>query len=674
MVEGGRVNTVRNHWWQLALGASLLSLAWGWSSLGAQEPLRITLSAPAICEQDWVWGGAAAYVTVQWQVSGGQSPYEVMINGELYDDVEGRLDVFCSSQQPGARTSGPITIQATVTDGAGQQASALADIYALLVLNSAPFQADEIAGGETYRVHQVILTLPSDSAVRVGGYLSADCASRGPDCDDRFALWYRAPGDARSSSLWIRRWTRTEHSRTLVGESYKTGDIDVETLSFDQRRANQYFDDLFSLVGQAPRQYQVTTPRVGPDDPQLELKLYAPTYCLTGLGQYQPKRVDVSWEVLNGRGPYEVTIAGQRYMGRTGRVEVLCSAGPRVADGGHQRLQGTVVDADGRIDSGRVDMYAIGWTHQREDGSFAGLPHRLHDLVMIYPPEWGESVTLVDDGLAGEYHNWTDSDGRNRSEESSRYTFTDGDTTASFLIGNHTGTVYERTPREEASAALNVMFDKLLGSLGQAPALPEGFVESNAPLELSAFLVPTVCEISSNGYGDSTLYWTARGGRWWPLQVEVLGNVQRSSPTGLRCQNLRDANEVVIQVSDYGSGGNKTELRLPIITRQTDFENASHFHATLPSNFGALLPERGYCVTGERFTLQPSPYNTSPISEVSLHDGRDSWRGGTDIECPSRPGWLRITREIQSSRGPERTIYSSFVLPVQQARPERTAQ
>ena len=332
----------------------------------AQAPLRITLDAPSTCEARIYYNAYLEVdsepLLVDWRVTGGTAPYEVLINSEPYQGDSGQVSMTCRSLKPDTDVSGPITIQATVTDNAGRRASALADVYALRVYDRglSKYSQDVLRPGETYRVHQLLLTMPLDEVVYLGNFQSADCERWGPDCDDRFNIW--TTDGYPSSSLWIRRWTGTEYARTLEGEPFVRAEINEDELRYTKRADSRLFDAVLELIGQPPRRYQVTEPRSGPDDPNLKLRLYAPTYCVARGEHFNVLGVDVSWEIAGGRGPYEVTISGQRYLGQTGSVWVPCGPTRRLPDdweGEPWPVQGTVVDANGRISSSRVDMYAL---------------------------------------------------------------------------------------------------------------------------------------------------------------------------------------------------------------------------------------------------------------------------------------------------------------------------
>lgn len=655
-------------WWVVVAVAILAA----WSSVDAEEsPLQITLDAPAICETEPRSDFITETVEVGWQVNGGRAPYELLIGGELYQGASGLLEVPCNRWAWDRVGSGPITIQATVTDANGQKASALGDIYALRRISRTPRGSYEMLAGETYRVHQLLVTMPLDGGADVSRYVTDDCNTWRSDCADRFQIWLRNPGDIRASSLWIRRWTGTEHSRVLVGEEFAFGQLDEADLVWDQQVASDFFDSVLGLIGEEPRVYRVTQP-VGPEDPGMAMKLYAPTYCLVGLGPHQHEYVDVSWSVNGGRDQLEVTIAGERYVGREGRVKVPCGLGWLQPRGGHQRLQGTAVDADGRSTSARADMYAIGHSFESYESLPEPRPYRIGDLVVLFPPEIGTTVTAGPGWHEGFRHCWITDENVSVCENAVRLTFMDGERSASFVLGLRTATIHERTPRGDATPALNGAIDRLIGSLGTPPPLPDGFVESSAPLEITAFVDPAVCEYDRYG-GSGDLYWTATGGRWWPLSVTVNGRHSGRAPTFLECQEVEPAGEVTIEVSEYGSSPARETMRVPVMVRETDFENNRYDSGSW--GVRSRLPAIGYCLTGQRFPLDDAAANDGlQVTEAQAHDGLERWSGETVLPCALLPGWMQVTTSVPSQYGPERMIELSYVLPVRQNQPERSAE
>ena len=624
-------------WWAFVAVAILVA----WSSASAAEPpLEIMLDAPAICESEPTNRVMTELVMVRWEVSGGQAPYELLIDGELYEGASGAVEVPCNRWAWDRVGSGPITIQATVTDASGQKASALADIYALQRISRTPRGSYEMLAGETYRVHQLLMTMPAEGGANVSRYVTDDCETWRADCTDRFQIWLRNPGDIWASSLWIRRWTGSEHSRVLVGDEYALGQLDDADLVWDQRVASEFFDSVLGLIGDEPRVYRVTRP-VGPEHAEMTMKVSAPTYCLVGLGPHQHEYVDVSWSVSGGRDQLEVTIAGERYVGRDGRVQVPCGLGWQQPRGGHQRVQGTVVDADGRSASGRADIYAIGHSFESYESLPEPRPFRVGDVVMLFPPEIGQTVMAGAGWREGFRHCWINDENISDCENAVRLTFMDGEQTATFVLGLRTTTIHERTPRGDATPALNNAIDKLIDSIGKPPPLPDGFVESSAPLEITAFVDPAVCEYQRYG-GSADLYWTATGGRWWPLNVSVDGRHAGRAPTFIDCLQVEPAAEMVIEVSEYGSSPARETLRVPVVARETDFENSRYDSGSW--QLRSRLPTIGYCLTGERFPLDDAVANDGlQFGEVQAHDGLERWSGVAELTCASLPGWMQVT-------------------------------
>ena len=194
------------------IGASVAVLILAGSLARAQSPpLKISLSGPEICENDAFssYQGLAIdppEIEVAWIVSGGAAPYKVLVHGVRQSGDSGRIRVHCSVWSDGWRsTSGDLAVAATVTDAEGRQASAVHDIYSIRSYRqignqstvNAAYATHRLLGGETYRVHGHLLTIPGDYAVQMREHLSTDCASPGPDCLDRFRLeLYEPTGSA----------------------------------------------------------------------------------------------------------------------------------------------------------------------------------------------------------------------------------------------------------------------------------------------------------------------------------------------------------------------------------------------------------------------------------------------------------------------------------------------
>ena len=189
--------------------------------VGQTEPLRLTLSAPQICETTpsvkGVGGRIDAHgrseiytigwrvpgeVEVAWAVSGGSGPYSLTIDGNTRDGLgafegaEGTGWVSCALThgeafflEPGGYVVTDVadapryfhgepevdsrlkTIAATVTDATGATAEASVDIYVILELGSG---GDRLEAGNTYRVFGGLLTVPDEIDLEILGGIDGD--------------------------------------------------------------------------------------------------------------------------------------------------------------------------------------------------------------------------------------------------------------------------------------------------------------------------------------------------------------------------------------------------------------------------------------------------------------------------------------------------------------------
>ena len=183
---------------------------------GQTEPLRLTLSAPQICEttpsMKVVGGRIDAHgrseiytigwrlpgeVEVAWAVNGGSGPYTLTIDSEMRDGLgafegaKGTGWVSCALthgeaffQDPDGYVvtnvadapryfheepevdSGLKKIAATVTDAMGATAEASVDVYVILELGGA---GDRLGAGKTYRVFDQLVTVPEEINLEING-------------------------------------------------------------------------------------------------------------------------------------------------------------------------------------------------------------------------------------------------------------------------------------------------------------------------------------------------------------------------------------------------------------------------------------------------------------------------------------------------------------------------
>ncbi|MCY4620101.1 MAG: hypothetical protein OXD50_16335 [Chloroflexi bacterium] len=205
-----------------AVTALLGALSAGCGSVGEQLSLRLSVDRQ-ICETErarsvsggesyrdedgnWVerttifgWTGIST-VRVQWQASGGQQPYSLVIDsippykGRTSSGSSGARMIGCADNSVGIAheydllrieeplyradpqvDSGWKTIRAVVTDANGQTAEATTRVY--VILNTGDWR-HVFRGGETHRVFGRLMTVPDRVNFRIGEYSSE---SRGPD-------------------------------------------------------------------------------------------------------------------------------------------------------------------------------------------------------------------------------------------------------------------------------------------------------------------------------------------------------------------------------------------------------------------------------------------------------------------------------------------------------------
>ncbi len=235
------------------------------------EPLTITVSAPDVCEvrrplqsihtvihaQDasgnrpdptvtryWPWDGGGT-MEVSWEVSGGEPPYYVLINGQPVDGASGTVELSCAmshgvyqSHPVHGRTvaeapltdSGVLEIEAEVSDQSltGGRAKATTKTYALLSAD----HDHTLRGGQTYRIAGRLMTIPEGMAMQMGDYLGLALQlhvvrGEGPS-EQRPWIMVKVAGHIDYSEPWWeayeqRRWLgdgRPFASATALGEQF----------------------------------------------------------------------------------------------------------------------------------------------------------------------------------------------------------------------------------------------------------------------------------------------------------------------------------------------------------------------------------------------------------------------------------------------------------------------
>ena len=249
---------------------------------GTPEPLTLTLTAASqICEttpaqeyaggvsyQDsegnWVierhstgWDNVSE-TRVTWAVSGGTSPYTLLIDSETRDadqtyvGASGTASVSCALRfgetfiygEDGRRyrtqpevDSGLKTIRATATDSAGATANASANVYVVLKVGGS---GDILQSGKTYRVLGTLLTVPeSVDHMSIGGFIDTDGGS-----GTLVGL-----GVADRGWILVRLGDLAEVDRSTRSASAGDGEVAV---SASERELDAQMDQVMDSIGRLP--------------------------------------------------------------------------------------------------------------------------------------------------------------------------------------------------------------------------------------------------------------------------------------------------------------------------------------------------------------------------------------------------------------------------------------
>ena len=275
------------------------------SDSSVAEPLSLTLSGPKICDVEpggrYTIGGrdargriysthlgwnSATEVNVTWQVTGGQGPYKLTIDGETRDNLADFLGDFTGAsgsgwvdcalehgeafyigeasdegidltdpnnfigyhpdrvyQEQPVIDSGLKIISATVTDANGDTATTSIDVYAILLRAGA---YELLEGGKTYRVFGELLTIPEGINLEIGGVVQA---LGGPTFYD---LYVHGPDQPRLIALGL--GTNQEIHR------YDTNIAAAQSGSSSDTNLSDFLDELVASAGKLPPPASDDTP------------------------------------------------------------------------------------------------------------------------------------------------------------------------------------------------------------------------------------------------------------------------------------------------------------------------------------------------------------------------------------------------------------------------------
>ncbi len=333
-------------------------------------------------------------------------------------------------------------------------------------------------------------------------------------------------------SVDFRTWQRTEHGLplTVVGT----------VIDSDGLRASDLL--LIKRPGATTDTPENETIEFAGGVDSLTVELFAPNICdALEWGRYSripfadtgidDITMEVEWRVSGGQPPYTVYLAGEQFVGDSGKMRVQCRHFQDGAlDSGWLTVMAFAGDSVGAVGSGIVETFALarasGTAQSPERFLNPGQIYRFEGILMTIPE--GLTFDLEGDGFAsliGECVEGSVCEPYFRLE-------TIGESLVVFF-GYRTRTMYRPVwiwpewvddPAVNASSRedLDEMIDQWEASLGQPPDLSGARWLNSAPLKISAFADPIICDpVDQIG----RVYITVAGGGWTPTGVELDGKL-----------------------------------------------------------------------------------------------------------------------------------------------------
>lgn len=550
-----------------------------WSTAAADDSLSIVLQTPPSCEADYDEGTVAPSLNIEWQVTGGSAPYDIVVDGERYEGATGVAKIICGVWSNEERysydvDSGLMTILARVTDSAGDAATAVAYVYAVRVVRQDYTNHIELARGQTYRVHGVLFTMPDEFDAELGDYISANCAPTRSRCDDHFVLSGRMSRELSpteyasvSYSIALQRWTATEHWRnvwTYRADRNRAADLMISV--------NAALDRLVASIGKprpAPRQAQSAS-----DATDLRITLFAPAICETYWGSHGGRRqsIEVEWQVDGGTAPYQVQFAQETLDGARGVITLLCGTEGTDRRGVNAQLmttQAIVTDSTGATTSGIVNTYAIAGGRFGDSRLRGGWTHRMEGLLMTIPTGLEFDVASIGveqvECSAGTCTHTGCLDSGMPICESSWSMGTLGGAvgvgfgyvTRSMIWRSIDAARIADDPgvTVETAAEVERLLDELAASIGEPPQLPADGTFNPAPLRITAWANPVGCtgSVWNDGWRRGTAQRRVAGGYWWPLGVgDEAWDEEEHSTVSVRCPTKWGWHSQELEVHEAG--------------------------------------------------------------------------------------------------------------------------
>ncbi|MYD74111.1 MAG: cadherin repeat domain-containing protein [Chloroflexi bacterium] len=662
----------------VALLASLLMMAAAaasaWASIGREQGLKLMLTVPRTCDIEGDERDEELTLNVEWQVVGGEPPYEVFVDDSRVGQAQGVTQLLCGVWVGRDVDSGLFAVQAHVRDATGATAGALSYVNAVRSIRADSYGGPgdtELQAGLTYRVHGILITVPEAFDLHLGDYTSADCRDLDAPCADRFQL-FTGSWNFRGSSIWIRRWPAEEFSREV--SAYGALDADAVSAAFDQLVAsiNQPASDL------APPSVS------GGGASDLRLRMIAPAICEETGPTWRPSQSVVAWEVSGGVAPYRIVIDGHMFGAAFGDLHVQCGRLTRgVSDSGLHSVHGIVIDANGNVASGVVHTYGI--KNVVAADLHGGETYRVSGQLLTIP------AGVVADAGGYEHSSCDPPEGDDRNDpyycEDAFSLWMDSDgVSASVWFGVESGRAYGEEPRATTPAVgsdhpSHTQLGALVASVGQPPTLRDDLADQLAPLRITADVDPISCQFG--GYNIQTarernehwsswhdgeyttanpiggpalnLNWSVTGGYWTPLTITVNGRDPSAHRLVLNCPQQGGTHEIRLTASDRSDPPQSDELTL-------EYESlARSIEEQLPFSAAALLSS--HCRPGEAVLIGWNAYSEQGPVAITIDgvDGQLDPGGVATVRCQQSIGtqtvMLRATDQAQPPHQSTATVH-----------------
>ena len=677
----------------LALSSAIVVALALWTLTQARGELSITLEPlDDYCEsteQD------AGKTDVKWTITGGRTPYQVWIAGELQQGTSGVATVSCVGLRgrdvwnyDAPKRSGPLNVIAIVQDADGVRASDLAWVERLVEVQPLRWVGGGGYGGEPFigpgwfRVAGHTFWVPE-------GEWEADNHAESRFEDRRRMLSLQRAG------LTIR--LDRETGQELARDSYLA--------EAEYAATNAQVDEIVASVGNTPSRSMMTFD--GSVD-SLTLELLAPAVCEASRWDFSRRRypfeyrddvvAEVEWRVSGGQQPYILHIAEGVYQVASGRLRIPCQAFANgVADSGLISIPALVQDANGATGSGIVQTYAIA---RRSGGEYAaakfmngGRTYRIDGITMTIPVgltidiSHGVSAIEVDCGAnsctsascANELN-------ANVCEGSFSLSSKSGSVGASF------GTVTRRMSgrgwiregwREDegvsadSEAEIRELINEWADSVGKGPDLSAARWLNPAPLQISGYPESLTCDphISHRERRTVDVTITVSGGAWVPTGIQVNGQfvgLARGAAQirvgSIVCQHHSGWESLTLNVHDVTPDHALAEIELRVLKFPARYEDGSLRIRAFAGQSKNRHPT-AYCEAGGKVLVtwflvgltEPLTVLVNGAPAEHLDFVRGAWGtnagGHAWLECLDRPGWQAATLEaIDSSPTPQRVL------------------